>query len=52
MIRTAKLIDLCFPSEINKFGIVEVDVHGKITSFLEKPLPSATTSRLAVCEVM
>ena len=38
--------------ETSKFGIVEVDGSGKIVSFLEKPLPSATQSRLAVSTLL
>lgn len=35
-------------TETCKLGIVEVNETGKILSFLEKPLPSTTKSRLAV----
>jgi len=31
-----------------KFGIVEIDKEDRIVSFLEKPHPSITESRLAV----
>ncbi|KAI8145436.1 nucleotide-diphospho-sugar transferase [Fennellomyces sp. T-0311] len=34
-------------SEVHKFGIVETDSGGTITSFLEKPNSTDTTSRLA-----
>ncbi|KAI9268009.1 nucleotide-diphospho-sugar transferase [Phascolomyces articulosus] len=34
-------------SEVHKFGIVETDQEGIMTSFLEKPNPKETTSRLA-----
>lgn len=43
---TITCVTLCL--ETSKVGIVEIDSTGKITSFLEKPLPSATPSRLAV----
>lgn len=33
--------------EVHKFGIVETDEYGVITSFLEKPDPSATKARSA-----
>lgn len=33
--------------DVHKFGIVETDDQGIMTSFLEKPEPSATLSRLA-----
>ena len=35
-------------SETHKFGILEVDASGLVTSFLEKPSPESTSSRMAV----
>ena len=34
--------------ETHKFGILEVDGTGLVTSFLEKPSPDSTSSRMAV----
>ena len=38
----------CSGLETSKFGILEVDGDGRVTSFLEKPSPEETTSRLSV----
>ena len=35
-----------------KLGILEVDGSGRVTSFLEKPSPETTPSRLAVSETV
>ncbi|MBS1700826.1 MAG: NTP transferase domain-containing protein [Armatimonadetes bacterium] len=35
--------------EVNKFGICEVDEDGWVTKMLEKPFPSETESRWAIC---
>ena len=40
-----------FCTDVSKYGIAEVNAQGKITSFVEKPLPSATQSRLVVSGV-
>jgi NDP-sugar pyrophosphorylase family protein len=37
----------CQDNETVKFGILETDERGIVSSFLEKPLPTATTSRKA-----
>lgn len=37
-----------FFAETHKFGILEVDGTGLVTSFLEKPSPDSTSSRMAV----
>ena len=39
--------DLIYP-ETSKCGIIETDENGIISSFVEKPLPTATKSRKAV----
>ena len=41
------MFDLIYP-ETSKCGIIETDENGIISSFLEKPLPTATKSRKAV----
>ena len=35
----------CPEDEVHKHGIIEVDDYGKVTSFLEKPKASETSSR-------
>ncbi len=35
--------------EVSKFGICEVDDHGWVTRMMEKPQPSETESRWAIC---
>ena len=36
----------CPEENVSKHGIIEVDSTGKVTSFLEKPKPTETSSRL------
>jgi ADP-glucose pyrophosphorylase len=36
----------CSEENVSKHGIIELDSDGKVTSFLEKPKPTETSSRL------
>ena len=36
----------CPEERVSKHGIIEIDKNGRVTSFLEKPNPSETSSRL------
>ena len=36
----------CPEENVSKHGIIELDSSGKVTSFLEKPKPTETSSRL------
>jgi UTP-glucose-1-phosphate uridylyltransferase len=39
--------ELTDPAEVSKRGIIELDPHGVVKNFIEKPSPSETASRLA-----
>lgn len=39
--------ELADPEEVSKRGIIELDPHGVVKNFIEKPSPSETASRLA-----
>ena len=38
--------ELVDPEEVSKRGIIEIDTHGIVKNFIEKPNPAATASRL------
>lgn len=39
----------CPEENVSKHGIIEIDSNGKVTSFLEKPKPTETSSRSKNC---
>ena len=43
---------LLYFSAVSKHGILEVDGNNRVTSFLEKPDPTMTSSRLAVSKLL